>query len=203
MASQSQMKQERLMQAAEDNFMKLGYKAVSLDQIALEAGISKMTIYKHFPSKEELFIEVLIRVTARYIKEIEDELSKLTHTVEKMRFLSGYSVRNVAAISMTVYRDVIERPRVMAAVTEYKQKWAETLWRNILQTGIDQGEIRPLDLDFMVTLLMNLPMAFMNSDSFSSHEKINQFLLNFYDFIEYGLLGIPEADPKDEEAQHG
>lgn len=57
MISQSEIKYNRLMEKAEELFISLGYKGVSMDQIAKEAGISKMTIYKYFSSKEELFVK--------------------------------------------------------------------------------------------------------------------------------------------------
>src|SRR6185369_14118539 len=41
-----------------DAFLRDGY-GVSMDRIAEEAGVSKQTIYKHFASKEALFLEII------------------------------------------------------------------------------------------------------------------------------------------------
>jgi AcrR family transcriptional regulator len=50
---------ERLMQAAADLFYRHGIRAVGVDAIAEAAGTNKMTLYRHFPSKDELVAEYL------------------------------------------------------------------------------------------------------------------------------------------------
>jgi AcrR family transcriptional regulator len=49
---------QRLIQAATESFMEEGYGA-SIDRIAKRAGLARQTVYNHFPSKEELFSEVV------------------------------------------------------------------------------------------------------------------------------------------------
>jgi AcrR family transcriptional regulator len=50
--------------AAQRLFLQQGYLATSTDAILAEAGIgSKETLYRHYPSKEELFVDVLKHVT--------------------------------------------------------------------------------------------------------------------------------------------
>jgi AcrR family transcriptional regulator len=50
---------ERILKTATDLFLRDGYHATGIDTIVAEAGVAKMTLYKHFKSKEELIIEVL------------------------------------------------------------------------------------------------------------------------------------------------
>ncbi|MCX2864701.1 TetR/AcrR family transcriptional regulator [Paucibacter sp. PLA-PC-4] len=50
----------RIMEAARSHFDAQGFERASVDAIATEAGVSKMTIYSHFASKEGLF-EAVIR----------------------------------------------------------------------------------------------------------------------------------------------
>lgn len=44
-----------LLEASRAAFVKDGFDAVSIDAIARNAGVSKETIYRHFPDKEALF----------------------------------------------------------------------------------------------------------------------------------------------------
>lgn len=206
MARQSQVKHERLLQKAEALFMKYGYKAISMDQIAKEAGISKMTIYKHYHSKDDLFIAVLFQITDHHVGLIEKLLAEKPHTLDQIEALYGYSMNSASLFPDFVIKEIMERSTLMEAVSSYKQKWTLQMWRNILEKGIAKGEIRPLDVDFTANLLMNMPLAFMNTDFFSSPEKITKLLTNFYDFVKYGLLG--NALQQDnrliaEEASHG
>lgn len=49
-------KRARILQAAKSIFLKMGYHATNMDQIAKEAGVTKLTVYNHFQDKANLFI---------------------------------------------------------------------------------------------------------------------------------------------------
>jgi TetR/AcrR family transcriptional repressor of mexJK operon len=48
-------KRAAILEAAKSLFTRLGYEGVSMDAIAQEAGVSKLTVYNHFGDKEALF----------------------------------------------------------------------------------------------------------------------------------------------------
>ncbi len=52
---------EKLLQTALALFHQNGFHNTGIDRILAEAGVSKMTLYKHFRSKEELILAVLCR----------------------------------------------------------------------------------------------------------------------------------------------
>ncbi|MDW7684210.1 MAG: helix-turn-helix domain-containing protein, partial [Bacillota bacterium] len=51
--------QQAILAAAKKLFITNGYKGTTTVQIAREAGISEMTLFRHFPSKEEIFVSVI------------------------------------------------------------------------------------------------------------------------------------------------
>src|SRR5919197_2054319 len=55
---------ERILAAASDLFYRHGIRAVGVEAMAEAAGTNKMTLYRHFPSKDELVAEYL-RQTAK------------------------------------------------------------------------------------------------------------------------------------------
>lgn len=57
----------RIMEAARSHFYAHGLERASVDAIAAEAGVSKMTIYSHFASKEGLFEAVVRDRTDRVV----------------------------------------------------------------------------------------------------------------------------------------
>jgi len=57
---------ERILEAARHHFYAHGLQRASVDAIAAEAGVSKMTVYSHFTSKEGLF-EAVIRERTEYV----------------------------------------------------------------------------------------------------------------------------------------
>lgn len=50
----------KLFQSASELFYKKGYRSVGVDTIASQAGIGKMTLYRHFPSKDHLIASFLV-----------------------------------------------------------------------------------------------------------------------------------------------
>src|SRR5258705_5555233 len=60
-SSEKPTMKERILETADRLFYLQGIRAVGVDTIAAEAGISKRTLYNHFPSKDELISAYLQR----------------------------------------------------------------------------------------------------------------------------------------------
>ena len=69
------MKKEQIIEAARKLFNKFGFKKVSMDEIAREAGVTKRTVYMYFSSKEELF--------NYFIQEELNNMKKIVEDIEK------------------------------------------------------------------------------------------------------------------------
>jgi TetR/AcrR family transcriptional repressor of mexJK operon len=64
----SPAKHQAIMTAARRVFTREGYAGASVDAIAADAGVSKRTVYNHFPDKERLFLSV-VRATLDSVAE--------------------------------------------------------------------------------------------------------------------------------------
>ena len=80
--------QARLLDAAEEVFVRDGYEAAQLDEIAARAGRSKGAVYTHFKSKEDLFLVLFEHRTRSYIDRLIDDLRKCTTPHAALRGLS-------------------------------------------------------------------------------------------------------------------
>ncbi|HEV7888442.1 MAG TPA: helix-turn-helix domain-containing protein [Acidimicrobiales bacterium] len=58
-----------ILSAAASAFVHKGFSATSMDDVAAEAGITKLIVYRHFDSKESLYEAVLEQVSARLAEE--------------------------------------------------------------------------------------------------------------------------------------
>lgn len=189
MAGQSQKKLDRLMEKAEELFFKYGYNGVSVDQIAKEAGISKMTVYKHFHNKEDLFVEVIGDNIRKQMDEARRLMDEKYHTLDKIEALYDYSMDAAKKYPHILLKDIIERKSFLERITDLKTEIALPLWKHILEDGISKGEVRSMDVEFVSGLLMNMPNAVKNLDFMDSEEGMMKFYKNFIDFLKYGLLG--------------
>src|SRR5471030_1616089 len=55
-------KRQAIVEAAIAEFRVSGFESTSMDKIAATAGVSKRTVYNHFPSKDELFTQILLQL---------------------------------------------------------------------------------------------------------------------------------------------
>src|ERR1043165_9214739 len=54
---------EAIVEAAQRLFLQRGFGSVSMDELAEAAGVARRTLYNQFTSKEEIFREMLLRVS--------------------------------------------------------------------------------------------------------------------------------------------
>ncbi|MFF4147730.1 TetR/AcrR family transcriptional regulator [Streptomyces sp. NPDC001698] len=66
-------RREQILDAATRAFARTGYVATSLDDIAAEAGISRVILYRHFESKSDLYRAVLDRACARLAHAVGED----------------------------------------------------------------------------------------------------------------------------------
>jgi TetR/AcrR family transcriptional regulator of autoinduction and epiphytic fitness len=64
-------KRAAILEAAVAEFRQAGYEATSMDRVAATAGVSKRTVYNHFPSKEVLFAQILQQLWERSLASPE------------------------------------------------------------------------------------------------------------------------------------
>jgi AcrR family transcriptional regulator len=76
--------QARLLNAAEEVFVRDGYEAAQLDEIASSAGRSKGAVYTHFKSKEDLFLALFEHRTRSYIDRFVLSLEKCRNRQESL-----------------------------------------------------------------------------------------------------------------------
>ncbi len=71
----AQLKRAQILQGALAIFLAQGYEGTSMDRVAAAAGVSKITIYKHFQDKEGLFTVLVEQVTAQRFQAVFGALS--------------------------------------------------------------------------------------------------------------------------------
>ena len=76
--SRAWAKREQILAGARRVFLRDGFAAASTDAIAAEAKVSKRTLYAYYPSKEELFADVMRGLT------IENPQTRALESIEKM-----------------------------------------------------------------------------------------------------------------------
>lgn len=136
-----------LLDAAEEVFAEKGFTTATLDDIARVAGYTKGAIYKHFDTKEELFLAVSDRYWRRYFDNFADVMSsasrvgadELDEIAERWRQLSIDRGAEHAALGLefTLYllRNPEARDRVAVKRAEVVDQLAEFIVEGMDQLG--------------------------------------------------------------------
>ena len=74
-----------ILEAAKKVFFTKGYSGATMDEIALEAEISKPTVYQYFKSKDDLFFSLMLPV----VEEIGSQLEAIKDRLADRRYHSG------------------------------------------------------------------------------------------------------------------
>ena len=83
----TQQKIDSIKKAAIELFNVYGLKKVSMDEIAVKADVSKVTIYKYFHSKEELIQEIVKTIFIQITDEIQEVIYSDMSFIEKLESL--------------------------------------------------------------------------------------------------------------------
>ena len=88
----TQETQARLLNAAEEVFVRDGYEAAQLDEIAARADRSKGAVYTHFKSKEDLFLALFEHRTRSYIDGLLTNLRKCANRKQRQQTFREFYV---------------------------------------------------------------------------------------------------------------
>ncbi|WP_010204338.1 TetR/AcrR family transcriptional regulator [Salinibacterium sp. PAMC 21357] len=94
----SQQKRNAIVRAAEELFLRDGYLGTSMDELAQLSGVSKQTVYKHFGSKEALFVELVTSMTAGAGGGIEGPENLPTVASEVWPYLERHAIDELTIV---------------------------------------------------------------------------------------------------------
>jgi TetR/AcrR family transcriptional regulator, regulator of autoinduction and epiphytic fitness len=157
-------KREAIVQAAIAEFRANGFEVTSMDKIAALAEVSKRTVYNHFPSKEELFSEILqqlwissadrLDMTYHPERPLRDQLQELL--VSKMQMLADSNFLDLARVAIAATIHSPERAQNMVSRLNEREE-SFTAWIRAAQAD---GRFKAVDPSFAATQIHALLKAF-------------------------------------------
>ena len=133
---------ERIIEKAMQDFSRHGIRAVKMDMLAKELGISKRTMYEIFEDKETLLFEG-IKVYGERKREYMHSYAEEGHDVIDI-IMEAYhmKVEEVRAVNPDFYLDLMKYPRLAQDMKEAQQKSREGFLA-FMKRGVDDGYFRP------------------------------------------------------------
>ena len=141
----------QILDAALEVFAEHGVAAARLEDIGKRAGVSKATIYLYFPSKEELFREVIRGTVVSAIESGERAVEAFAGSATESfiahmeRYWAFIRSPKFAPIFRLVHAELAHYPDLARFYADEVVNRGHRLIASIVKRGIDQGEFREVD----------------------------------------------------------
>ena len=70
--SKNSPKEKEIIEAARNRFAHYGFSKVTMEEVALDVGMGKASLYYYFPNKEDLFKSVIQKEQDLFVEEIKN-----------------------------------------------------------------------------------------------------------------------------------
>ncbi|QMV42757.1 TetR/AcrR family transcriptional regulator [Cohnella cholangitidis] len=150
---------KRITNKAKHLFIQKGYGAVTMNEVCEEAGVSKGSLYHHFPSKDELFLFVIEEDSEHWQNEWNKKRATLNGIEEQMYALAEHYANDFQnpllkameefSRSRVITDDVFER--VLRIGNNSSQAC-----RDVLREGMESGDFAEADLDEQVLIVSSM-----------------------------------------------
>lgn len=155
-------RQASILRAAATAFAHAGYAATSMEEVAAEAGVTKLILYRNFASKEELYRAVLERVSGRLGDEF---LAGLTQPDDAR---SGFAVRSLLSVAREdpdgfrlLWVHAAREPQFADYVHEHRER-AVGAADFLIGAGIKDGTVRRWGTRAIVGALVESVLAWLD-----------------------------------------
>ncbi len=141
-------------------FLKLGFKSVTMDDIACEMCISKKTIYKYFQNKEALIEEGTEEVHQR-IQLMMDEIAtqNFNAIAENFEFRKSFKKMFQSVDHSPAYQLKKHYPEIYHSMMAIRLNECNILFKQNIEKGIREGLYRP-EIDIPTTVQFYYTLIF-------------------------------------------
>ncbi len=160
----------RILEVAREQFFSLGFTKVTMDEIAHELGMSKRTLYQHFPGKKDLLRKALLNKAQR----ISEGLGKIidgdqAHFGRKLEQALTFVATEMPHLSPIFLRDIQRHaPDVWQELDQRRQETIRTRFGKLIREGIKAGFLRKdIEAELLVLLFSTLVQNVMNPQTLS------------------------------------
>lgn len=188
---------EKIVQKATELFLNLGFKSVTMDDLANAMGISKKTIYSHFMNKTELVETTTMHMCELIIRGIEQIIDQELNPIEEIYEIKKFvmlELRNEK--SSPLYQLQKYYPKIHTALKKVQFESMQGCVEKNVTRGMAQGIYREdLNVEFISRIYFSGVMGIKDNGLFPTKFFSKPQLMDY--FLEYHLRGIVSPKGRD------
>lgn len=173
---------EKIISKASDMFLKLGFKSITMDDIAGEMCISKKTIYKYFCNKE-ILIEETTEAIHKEIHQIIDNIIIKNHNAiqENFEIRKMFKEMFKSSDNSPIYQLRKHYPEIYEKVMEREISECNSLFQQNIEKGIAQGLYRE-NINIQSYTKFYYSLVFSIKESTSSEQESQKIELEILEY---------------------
>lgn len=173
---------EKIISKASDMFLKLGFKSITMDDIAGEMCISKKTIYKYFCNKE-ILIEETTEAIHKEIHEIIDDIIIKNHNAiqENFEIRKMFKEMIKSSDNSPIYQLRKHYPEIYDKVMQREISECNSLFQQNIEKGIEQGLYRK-NINIQSYTKFYYSLVFSIKESTSSEQESQKIELEILEY---------------------
>ena len=144
----------RVLGCAADILGRQGYTALTMERVAAESGVAKTTLYRHWPTKAALCMDLYLEEAGREIRDpdtgsVASDLKAIIHGVVR---LQTKTVAGAAFLGLVAEAQINPATRA-AFLAEFAER-RRVVTREVLRRAVRRGELRrDVDLELVIDTL--------------------------------------------------
>jgi len=161
----------RIVSHAEERFLRAGFNKVTLDELSSELGISKKTMYKFFPSKEDLVrtvIRTLMKRVERNVVTIAESDKPVIQRLAELMLLVGKLFGRVSrAFQLDIQRFT---PQLWKEVDKFRNEKILSRIAEMIKEAKREGKFRSdVNDEVVVMMFISSVQSIVNPEVLSQH----------------------------------
>ena len=185
-------RREVILNAAAELFAGRDYASVQVEEVAKRAGVGKATLYRYFPSKEELYLESLERALGGLEHKLNAELApqQVPASVRLSAMVSAL-VNTLSEQLQTLkllggdQSDLADRTR---RILRRRSQRSATALQQVLAEGMQSGEFRKIDLEIVPLLIIGMVRGGIMQVGDRPREALERSVI---DLLMSGITNLP------------
>lgn len=149
---------QRLLDAAIEEFGKVGFEKANVNRISMSAGFAKGTIYNYFESKRMLMLALIDEIAESHIAFVREQVFMEQDPGDRLQrfFVAGFEwVSTNLDQGMTMINSLYgPDPEFKRYMFYAYEPMFELIGKDIVAHGLSQGEFRDVDPTSTASLLM-------------------------------------------------
>jgi AcrR family transcriptional regulator len=189
-------RQEEILEAAVKLFARHGYANTDTQLLADELGVGKGTLYRYFPSKEDLFLAAADRVMRRMRSEIDSAIEGIADPLDRI----AVAIRSY----LTFFGEHPEFVEIMMQErAQFRDRKKPTYfvhreanihrWQDLYRGLIKEGRVRNMPVEQITDVMSGLLYGTMFTNYFTGPSRpLEDQAQNIIDVVFHGILSESE-----------